>query len=210
MGTVSLIRNAALAQRYVDALLPKPKLPRRAKKRAKFYTLAQIAKVIAASEEEQRVFYWLLAETGLRAGEIAGLRLEDIEGDRLTVNQSIWGGKEQSPKTNSAVRTLGLSPQLLGLGADGTAEATETCLCVFVFDGYATRHERVSATQDDAVTQVARHPRSRVSCLPPLQRVPVGRFARATEDDSGTGRTRSDWRFHLGRVRRSARMGAQP
>jgi hypothetical protein len=36
-GTLSLIWNAALAQKYVDAMLPKPKLPHRAKKRARFH-----------------------------------------------------------------------------------------------------------------------------------------------------------------------------
>ena len=107
-GTVSLIWNAALAQKYVD-------VPRKAKKRARFYTLNDVAKMVAASQGEHRVFYWLAAETGLRAGEIAGLRLADIDGERLTVNQSVWGGKDQSPKTNSAIRTLGLSPQLISL-----------------------------------------------------------------------------------------------
>jgi integrase len=114
-GTVNLIWTAALAQRYVDAMLPKPKLPRRAKKRARFFTLNDVAKIIVASQGENRVFYWLAAETGLRAGEIAGLRLTDIDGERFTVNQSVWGGNEQSPKTNSAIRTLGLSPQLVSL-----------------------------------------------------------------------------------------------
>jgi integrase len=66
--------------------------------------LSEVAKIIAASQGEQRVFYWLAAETGLRAGEIAGLKLSDIDGERLTVNQSVWGGKDQSPKTNSAIR----------------------------------------------------------------------------------------------------------
>jgi integrase len=114
-GTVSLIWQAALAQGYVDAVLPKPKLPRRAKKRARFFTLADVARIIAASQGESRVFYWLAAETGLRGGELAGLKLTDIEGERLTVNQSVWGGKEQGPKTNSAIRTMALSPQLLTL-----------------------------------------------------------------------------------------------
>jgi len=114
-GTVNLIWGAALAQKYVDAMLPKPKLPRRAKKRAKFYNLSDVAKIIAASQDEDRVFYWLAAETGLRAGEIAGLKLTDIDGERLTVNRSVWGGKDQSPKTNSAIRTIGLSPQLISL-----------------------------------------------------------------------------------------------
>jgi integrase len=114
-GTVSLIWNAALAQKYVDAMLPKPKLPRKPRKKPRFFTLAEASKIIAASQDEHRVFYWLAAETGLRAGELAGLKLTAIDGERLTVNQSVWQGKEQAPKTDNAVRTLGLSPQLVTL-----------------------------------------------------------------------------------------------
>jgi integrase len=114
-GTVSLIWQAALAQKYVDSTLPKPKLPARPRKKAKFFTLSEVAKIIAASEAEFKVFYWLAAETGLRAGELAGLRLIDIDGERLTVNQSVWHGKEQAPKTDNAIRTLALSPQLIEL-----------------------------------------------------------------------------------------------
>jgi len=114
-GAVSLIWNAALAQKYVDAVLPKPKLPRRAKKRAKFFTLSEVARIIAASEGEHRAFYWLAAETGLRGGELAGLKLSDVDGERLTVNRSVWHCKEQTPKTNNALRTLALSPQLITL-----------------------------------------------------------------------------------------------
>jgi integrase len=111
-GTVSLIWNAALAQKYVDALLPKPKLPRRPKKRAKFFNLTNVAQIIASSKDEHRVFYWLAAETGLRGGELAGLKLSDIDGERLTVNRSVWHCKEQTPKTNNALRSLAISPQL--------------------------------------------------------------------------------------------------
>jgi integrase len=114
-GTVSLIWNAALAQKYVDALLPKPKLPRRPKKRARYFTLTDVSQIIAASTDEHRVFYWLAAETGLRGGELAGLKLSDIDGERLMVNRSVWHCKEQTPKTNNALRTLGLSPQLITL-----------------------------------------------------------------------------------------------
>ena len=64
---------------------------------------------------EHRVFYWLAAETGLRAGEIAGIKLSDIEGESLTVGRTIWGLKEQSPKTENANRTVALSPQLISL-----------------------------------------------------------------------------------------------
>lgn len=114
-GAISLIWNAAHSQKYVDAVLPKPKLPRRAKKRAKFFTLSEVARIIAASEGEHRVFYWLAAETGLRGGELAGLKLSDIDGERLTINRSVWHCKEQTPKTNNALRTLALSTQLITL-----------------------------------------------------------------------------------------------
>lgn len=56
-----------------------------------------------------------MAETGIRAGELAGLRLEDISEELLTVNQSVWHGKVQTPKTNNSIRTLGLSPELASL-----------------------------------------------------------------------------------------------
>jgi len=114
-GTVNLIWQAALAQTYVDALLPKPMLPRKSKKKPRFFTLTDVARILTATDDEQRAFYWLAAETGLRSGELAGLRTTDIDGDRLTVNQSVWQGKEQSPKTDNARRTLALSPQLLSL-----------------------------------------------------------------------------------------------
>lgn len=114
-ATVSLIWNAALSQKYVDAMLPKPKLPRRPKKKARFFALADVAKIIVASESENRVFYWLAAETGLRAGELAGLKLTDIDGERLTVSRSVWHCQEQAPKTDNALRTLALSSQLISL-----------------------------------------------------------------------------------------------
>ena len=47
-GTVSLIWQAALAQTYVDALLPKPTLPRKSKKRPRFFTLNEVAQIIGA------------------------------------------------------------------------------------------------------------------------------------------------------------------
>jgi integrase len=111
--TVRLIWDAALAQRYVDNLLPKPKLPRLAKKKPRYFLLEGVAQIIARSAGELRVFYWLAAESGLRAGELCALRLQDVESDRLTVNQSVWHGRIQdTPKTDNGVRTLALSPEL--------------------------------------------------------------------------------------------------
>ena len=109
-GTISLIWQAALAQRYVDAVLPKPKLPKLVKKKPRFFRLADVARIIAFGR--QRTLYWLMAETGLRAGEVAGLRVQDVGLDSITVAQSVWSGKEQTPKTQSASRKIASSPQL--------------------------------------------------------------------------------------------------
>ena len=112
-GVISMIWAAALAQKYVDALLPKPTLPRNLRKHSRCFTMDEVAKIIGASEGEHRLFFWLLAETGIRAGEIAGLRLIDIDGDRITINQSVWHGDDQTPKTDNSVRTIACSPQLV-------------------------------------------------------------------------------------------------
>jgi integrase len=114
-GVISLIWQAALAQKYVDAVLPKPKLPKSVRKKPRFFSLSNVARIIASSRGQQRCIYWLLAEAGLCSGELAGLRLEDVELDRITVNRSIWGGEEQDPKTRSAVRIIAVSPQLASL-----------------------------------------------------------------------------------------------
>jgi integrase len=109
-GTISLIWQAALAQRYVDAVLPKPKLPKLIKKKPRFFRLADVARIIAFGG--RRSLYWLMAETGLRAGEVAGLRVQDVALDSITVAQSVWSGEEQTPKTQSAVRKIAISTQL--------------------------------------------------------------------------------------------------
>jgi integrase len=110
--TARLIWEAALTQSYVERVLPKPKLPRASRKLPKYFRLEDVAKIIAHSTGEERLFYLLAAETGLRAGELTGLRADDVEIDRITVNQSVWHGRVQTPKTNSAVRTIAISPQL--------------------------------------------------------------------------------------------------
>ncbi len=114
-ATTRLIWDAALAQGYVDRILPKPKLPRLSRKRPRYFLLEEVAKIIANSKGECRVFYWLAAEAGFRAGELSGLMLADVNRVSVTVNQSVWNGKTGAPKTSNAVRTVAVSPQLAAL-----------------------------------------------------------------------------------------------
>jgi len=68
--------------------------------------------MIAVSKADTRVFFWIAAEAGLRAGELAGLRLNDATPNSITVCQAVWNGKVGTPKTDSALRTIAVSPQL--------------------------------------------------------------------------------------------------
>ena len=110
--TANLIWTAALAQNYVDGLLPKPKLPKGHRRTPRHFRIEEAAKIIAASTADCRVFFWLFAEVGPRAGELAGLRLLDIAPDRIVIRQSVWNGKVGHTKTDNAQRVVAVSPQL--------------------------------------------------------------------------------------------------
>ncbi len=58
-------------------------------------------------------WYGLAAETGLRAGELCGLTLDDISLERgtLQVRCSAWRGKLGDPKNENSIRVVELSPQ---------------------------------------------------------------------------------------------------
>ena len=114
-ATARLIWEAALAQKYVDSMLPKPKLPRLSKRRPRYFRLEDVARTIAHSQGELRTFYWLAAESGFRAGELCALRLVDVEPDRVAVNQSVWHGRIGQPKTSNGTRTVAVSRQLAAM-----------------------------------------------------------------------------------------------
>ena len=51
----------------------------------------------------------------MRAGELCGLRLTDFDLERglVSVRQSVWRGKFQSPKSENAIRSFALFSRLL-------------------------------------------------------------------------------------------------
>jgi integrase len=89
-------------------------LPKREPRRAVSFSLEEVQKILAAAPEPQKTFYWLAAETGMRAGELAGITIDDLDltSETLRVKQSVWRGKIQTPKSECAVRSLALSPEL--------------------------------------------------------------------------------------------------
>ena len=91
-------------------------LPKRHRVARRFFSVEEALGILAAAPEPYRTFYGLALETGLRAGELCGLRVSDFDFDRglVSVGQSVWRGKFQSPKSENAVRRFTLSRGLLG------------------------------------------------------------------------------------------------
>jgi integrase len=114
--TFQIMWKSAQAWQYVshdtvsDVVLPQP---RRAERFS--LSLEEIQRILAAAEEPYRTLYWLAAETALRAGELCGLRIDDLDLERclLRVEQSSWRGKMQQPKTENAVRSIAISPEMV-------------------------------------------------------------------------------------------------
>lgn len=115
-ATVSMMWRIAKAWGYteedVSSGLDLPKVPR---PKPPFLTAKQMGQIIKTAQEPEATFYWMAAETGLRAGELTGLRKSDVDLNRrrISVEQSVWRGAVQTPKTESSVRTLSISKQLV-------------------------------------------------------------------------------------------------
>ena len=79
------------------------------------FTVEESLAIIAAAPEQWKSFFWLLAETGMRPGELAGLKLDGVDWQEGTIRieQSVWQGKLQSPKSTNAIRAFAISSELI-------------------------------------------------------------------------------------------------
>ena len=72
------------------------------------YTDSEVEDILSRSTGAKRLFYWLAAESGMRKGELCGLRVCDVDSFRklIHVRQAVWRGKVQTPKTKNAIRDI--------------------------------------------------------------------------------------------------------
>src|SRR6266436_1702140 len=120
-ATIQMLSKSARAWGYVahDAVSGVV-LPKRHRVARRFFSIEEVQRILAAAPEPYQTFYWLAVETGMRAGELCGLRVCDFDLERglVSVRQSVWRGKVQSPKSENAIRCFALSPRLLAHIAD--------------------------------------------------------------------------------------------
>jgi len=79
------------------------------------YADAEVESILNRSTGAERLFYWLAVETGMRAGELCGLRVCDVDPFRklVRVRQAVWRGKIQTPKTKNAIRDIPIPVQIV-------------------------------------------------------------------------------------------------
>jgi integrase len=71
--------------------------------------------VLSSAKGQYRMLYALLAGTGMRVGEVSGLEIDkhfSQDASTILVQQSIWSGAVQLPKTKNAVREIDLHSDL--------------------------------------------------------------------------------------------------
>jgi integrase len=125
-ATMQMLWKSARAWGYVahDAVSDVV-LPKRHRVARRFFSIEEVQRILAAAPEPLHTFFWLAVETGMRAGELCGLRSNDFDFTRglVHVGQSVWRGKFQSPKSENAVRRFALSARLLGHIAENLRRA---------------------------------------------------------------------------------------
>jgi integrase len=85
-----------------------PDLPPLRELEQRWFTPEEIALIVGASEGRNKMLFHLAAATGMRAGELFGLRVEDINFERglIRVVRSTWKGVEVPTKTRKGYREI--------------------------------------------------------------------------------------------------------
>ncbi len=95
---------------------------------------SELEEILASAKTRYSVLFALLAGSGLRVGEALALKTTDVSPDYrvLQVRHSIWRGREQQPKTPSAIRDVDIAESLAlllkhyAIGKSGYLFATKT------------------------------------------------------------------------------------
>jgi integrase len=116
IATLRVMWTNARAWQYVahnpfDGLV----LPKRGLVNTFVFSREEINRITDSASEPCRTFYSILAETGMRGGEICGLRVSDLDldGAVIFIRQSVWRGQIQTVKSRKGNRRPAISRQLV-------------------------------------------------------------------------------------------------
>jgi integrase len=74
----------------------------------RWFTQAEFRRLVEAADGQYKLLFHLAGSSGLRAGELFGLHVEDLDMNRgvIRVRRSVWQGKEVTPKTRKGYRDV--------------------------------------------------------------------------------------------------------
>lgn len=110
-----------------DVVVPKGK----PKSKTPAYTIEHVQGMLKVLPEPARTVVLLAALTGLRHGEIRGLKWEDFQGDSLQVRRSVWNTHIGEVKTQASAAAVPVLPVL----ASALEAHRKTAHCDFIFAG---------------------------------------------------------------------------
>jgi integrase len=85
------------------------------KQRKPTFTGEEVTAITKAATGRLQMACVLFAASGLRAGELLALEIRHFDGSSIKVEQDVWCGKVQPPKTPNSRRTIDLAPDAADL-----------------------------------------------------------------------------------------------
>lgn len=85
-----------------------PALPTIPDNEQRWFTQDEIGQIVNAANGQYSVLFHLAGASGMRAGELFGLHVDDLDQNRgvIHVRRSVWRGQEVSPKTRKGYRDV--------------------------------------------------------------------------------------------------------
>jgi integrase len=85
------------------------------KQRKPSFVGEQVTNIVKTASGRIQMAIILFASAGMRAGELLGLEVRHFDGSSITIEQEVWNGKVQGPKTPNALRVIDLHPDVADL-----------------------------------------------------------------------------------------------
>jgi integrase len=85
-----------------------PILPTIPEDEQRWFTQVEFRQIVEAVDGQYKLLFHLAGSSGLRAGELFGLHVEDLDLNRgvIRVRRSVWRGQEVTPKTRKGYRDV--------------------------------------------------------------------------------------------------------
>jgi integrase len=115
LGILKMLWNCARRWEYVEKdILWGIRVPRQELAHQACFTLEQVRAILHEAREPYKTMFHIAAETGIRAGELMGVRRKDVDLDKMSIRivQTVWEGRLQIAKTERASRTIAISESL--------------------------------------------------------------------------------------------------